>query len=63
MGDIGFKETFASITTDALLNALMVVILASLVIMLVQKLLPALAGKLGASSGFTCWRQYRCCGY
>ncbi|MDX5336259.1 MAG: mechanosensitive ion channel family protein [Marinobacter sp.] len=47
MGDIGFKETFASITTDALLNALMVVILASLVIMLVQKLLPALAGKLG----------------
>ncbi|BEH15440.1 mechanosensitive ion channel family protein [Marinobacter shengliensis] len=47
MGDFGFKETFASITTDALLNALMVVILASLVIMLVQKLLPALAGKLG----------------
>ena len=47
MGDFGFKETFSSITSDALLEALAVVILASVLIMLVQKLLPALAGKLG----------------
>jgi small-conductance mechanosensitive channel len=47
MGDFGFKETFSSITSDALLEALAVVILASVLIMLVQKLIPALAGKLG----------------
>jgi small-conductance mechanosensitive channel len=47
MGDFGFKETFSSITSDALLEALAVVLLASVLIMLVQKLIPALAGKLG----------------
>jgi len=47
MGDFGFKETFSSITSDALLEALAVVILASVLIMLVQKLIPAVAGKLG----------------
>lgn len=47
MGDFGFKETFSSITSEALLEALGVVILASVLIMLVQKLIPAFAGKLG----------------
>ncbi len=47
MEGFGFKDTFSTITTDSLLEALLVVVVASFLIMLVQKLIPALAGKLG----------------
>ncbi|MBE0485041.1 mechanosensitive ion channel domain-containing protein [Marinobacter sp.] len=46
MDGFGFKDTFSSITTDALLEALVVVVVAWLLIMLVQKLIPAFASKL-----------------
>lgn len=47
MDGFGFKDTFSTITTDALLEALAVVVFASLLIMLIQKLIPAFASKLG----------------
>lgn len=47
MDDFGFKDTFSSITSEALLEALLVIVVGSLLIMLMQRLIPALAGKLG----------------
>lgn len=46
MGDFGIKDALSSITSQALLEALAVVVAASLVILLVQKLVPVLAAKL-----------------
>ncbi|MDS1309282.1 MULTISPECIES: mechanosensitive ion channel family protein [Marinobacter] len=45
--DLGIKSAFASITSQALLKALLVIIIASLVIVAVQKVLPRVAEKLG----------------
>ncbi|AOY86984.1 mechanosensitive ion channel protein MscS [Marinobacter salinus] len=50
MGDFGLKEAFSSITSQALLNAILVIVLASVIIFLIQKLLPRLASKLGGKS-------------
>lgn len=47
MGDLGLKEAFASITSGAILNALLVVVVASAIIVAIQKVFPKLAGKVG----------------
>lgn len=47
MGDLDLSGAFSGITTDALLEALFLVVLASILIMLVQNLLPRLAHTLG----------------
>ncbi len=47
MGDFGIKEAFSSMTSQAVLEALLVIVVASGVIVLIQKLLPRLASKLG----------------
>lgn len=46
MGDFGLKDALSSITSTAVLEAIAVVMVASLLIFVIQKLLPALAGKL-----------------
>ncbi|AZT84700.1 mechanosensitive ion channel family protein [Marinobacter sp. NP-4(2019)] len=47
MGDLGISDAFSGITINALLEALLLVVLASILIMLVQKLLPRVAETLG----------------
>ncbi|MCM0612794.1 mechanosensitive ion channel [Marinobacter sediminum] len=46
MGDFGLKEAFSSITSQALLYALLVIAVAFVIIFLIQKLLPRLASKV-----------------
>ena len=46
MGDFGLKDALSSITSGAVLEAVAVVVAASLLVLAIQKLLPALAGKL-----------------
>ena len=46
MGDLDIKGALSSITSEALLEAAILMVIASLLILLVQKLLPAVAGKL-----------------
>lgn len=46
MGDFGIKDALSSITSEALLEALAVIVAASLLILLVQKVVPVLAAKL-----------------
>lgn len=50
MDDFGIKQAFSSMTSQAVLEALLVIVLASGVILLVQKLLPRLASKMGGKS-------------
>src|SRR5690554_214430 len=45
--DLGVKDAFASITGQALLKAMLVVVIASLITVAVQKVLPRVAEKLG----------------
>lgn len=47
MDDLGIKEAFASITGQALLKALVVILIASLIILAIQKVFPRVAEKLG----------------
>lgn len=47
MDDLGIKEAFASITGQALLKALVVILIASLIILAIQKAFPRIAEKLG----------------
>ncbi|MGO1462142.1 MAG: mechanosensitive ion channel family protein [Marinobacter sp.] len=47
MDDLGVKEAFASITGQALLKALLVIVIASLVTVVIQKVFPRFAEKLG----------------
>lgn len=47
MEDLGIKDAFASITGQALLKALLVVVIASLITLAVQKVLPRVAERLG----------------
>ncbi|MDN6319298.1 MAG: mechanosensitive ion channel family protein [Marinobacter sp.] len=47
MDDLGVKEAFASITGQALLKAVLVVLIASLIVLAIQKMLPRVAEKLG----------------
>ncbi|WP_372985878.1 mechanosensitive ion channel family protein [Marinobacter sp.] len=46
----GLKETFSAITWEALVEASLVVAAAALLIFLIQKLVPRVAGKLGGKS-------------
>jgi len=46
MGDLDIRGALSSVTLEALLEAATLVVLASLLILLVQKLLPAVAGRL-----------------
>ena len=46
MGDLDIKGALSSITSEALLEAAILVVIASLLILVVQKLVPAVAGKL-----------------
>lgn len=46
MGDLDIKGALSSITSEALLEAAILVVIASLLIIVVQKLVPAVAGKL-----------------
>ena len=46
MGDFGIKDALSSITSEALLEALAVIVAASLLILMVQKAVPVLAAKL-----------------
>lgn len=46
MGDLGLKDALSSITSQALMQAFMVILIASAIIFLVQKLLPRVAEKL-----------------
>ncbi|MBW0146996.1 mechanosensitive ion channel family protein [Marinobacter arenosus] len=46
MDDMGLKEVFSTITSQALLEALVVVVISAGVILAVQKLLPTLAARL-----------------
>ncbi|MDO3720479.1 mechanosensitive ion channel [Marinobacter sp. chi1] len=46
MEDLGLKEVFATINSQALLDALLVVVVAMVIIVVAQKLLPVLAGRL-----------------
>lgn len=50
MEDLGIKEAFASITGQALLKALLVVVIAALITLTIQKVLPRVAEKLGGKS-------------
>lgn len=50
MGDLDLGKAFSGITMDALLEALFLVVLASVVIMLVQNLVPRVAQKLGGKA-------------
>ncbi|HDZ36942.1 MAG TPA: mechanosensitive ion channel [Marinobacter sp.] len=47
MDDLGIKDAFASITGQAMLKALLVIVIASLVTVAIQKVLPRIAHKLG----------------
>jgi len=47
MGDFGIREAFSSMTSQTVLEAMLVILLAYGIIVLVQKLLPRLASKLG----------------
>lgn len=47
MDDLGVKEAFASITGQALLKVVLVVLIASLIVLAIQKMLPRVAEKLG----------------
>src|SRR5690554_7635878 len=46
MGDFGLKDALSSITSTAILEAIAVVVAASLLILVIQKLVPAVASKL-----------------
>ncbi|HLT13237.1 MAG TPA: mechanosensitive ion channel domain-containing protein [Marinobacter sp.] len=46
MGDFGLKDALSSITSTAILEAIAVVVAASLLILAIQKLVPAVASKL-----------------
>ena len=52
MGDLGIREAFSAITSQALLEALLVVILAAALTIGIQKLFPKIAGKLGDKPRF-----------
>src|SRR5680860_759066 len=45
--DLGIKGAFASITGQALMHALLVIVIASLITVAIQKVLPRVAEKLG----------------
>ncbi|KAA1176254.1 mechanosensitive ion channel [Marinobacter salinexigens] len=47
MGDLGLKDAFATVTSEALLQALLVILIASALVFAIQKALPKLAGKVG----------------
>ncbi|MBU2953902.1 mechanosensitive ion channel family protein [Marinobacter sp. F3R08] len=52
MNDSGLKEMFATISSGALLEALMIVLIAACLTLIVQKLLPKIAVKLGGKPRF-----------
>lgn len=52
MGDLGIREAFSAITSEALLESLMVVLLATGLIIVIQKLFPRIAVKLGGKPRF-----------
>ncbi len=53
MGDFGIKDALSSITSEALLEALAVIVAASLLILMVQKAVPVLAAKLSGKPSCT----------
>jgi small-conductance mechanosensitive channel len=52
MGDLGIREAFSAITSESLLESLMVVLLATGLIIVIQKLFPRIAVKLGGKPRF-----------
>lgn len=52
MSDLGIKEAFSAITSVALLEALVVVLIGTALTIVIQKLLPKIAGKLGGKPRF-----------
>src|SRR5690554_1855206 len=50
MGDFGLKDALSSITSTAILEAIAVIVAASLLILAIQKLVPAVASKLSGKS-------------